>query len=58
MYCSWFTGKSPVLKIGFSTRTTMSGGSVAAMVAAQLSAARTTSLVKGFNSNFVVWDAK
>ena len=39
---AWFTGKSPVLTIGFSTRVTTSVGSTDAIAVAQLSAARST----------------
>ena len=39
---AWFTGKSPVLTIGFSTRVTTSVGSTEAIAVAQLSAARST----------------
>ena len=39
---AWLTGKSPVLTMGFSTRTTISVGSTDAIAVAQLSAARST----------------
>ena len=40
---AWLTGKSPVLTMGFNTLTTISVGRTPAMVAAQASAALTTS---------------
>ena len=39
---AWLTGKSPVLTMGLSTRTTISVGSTDAIAVAQLSAARST----------------
>ena len=43
LMAAWLTGKSPVLTMGLSTLTTISVGNTTAMVAAQASAALTTS---------------